>query len=124
MIQFLLIVIFILAAGCAILFMIAKTQVKRADRAEAEAKSLHEAFWQVKEKAGRLQKALGETEKIEEQADGSRRELNQTPDSGLVDRANSLFRVRDGKPRPGGSGNTGPAKAAGAGSAGDGAGQV
>jgi type II secretory pathway pseudopilin PulG len=107
-IQFFLIIIFILAAGCAILFMIAKTQVKRADRAEAEAKALHDAFRQVKEKAGRLQKALGETAKTEEEADGKRRELNQIPDSGLADRANALFGVRDGKARPGSSGNTGP----------------
>jgi L-serine deaminase len=98
-----------LAAVCAVTGFILSTQIKRARKAEAEAARLHDAFWQIKEKAERLQKALGETAKVEEEADGKRRELDQTPDSGLADRANALFGVRDGKARPESSGNTGPA---------------
>jgi hypothetical protein len=66
-------------------------QSKRDKKAEAENKALHEAFWQVKEKNERLQKALGETSKVEEAANAERKELAQTADSDLVNRANSLF---------------------------------
>jgi len=76
---------------CTAAILAAAIQGKRAKKAEAENKILREAFWQVKEKAERLQKALGESSKVEEAANAERKELAQTPDSGLVDRANKLF---------------------------------
>jgi Tfp pilus assembly protein PilO len=94
MIQFLLIVIAMLTAGAGIFFLIAKHQKKRADRAEAEVKSLHEAFLQVKEKAERLQRAQEKQAKAEVKANEKRKELSDTSDSDLVHRANDLFGVR------------------------------
>jgi type II secretory pathway pseudopilin PulG len=122
MIRFLLIVIAVLTAGTGIFFLIAKHQKKRADKAEAEVKALHEAFWQVKEKAERLQQALRKQTEAEAKANEERTELARTPDADLAGRANSLFMQdnRNGKP----AGNAGPVKAAGAGSAGNGAGAV
>jgi Tfp pilus assembly protein PilO len=90
-IQFFLITLLVMVLVCAAAIFAAVMQGKRAKKAEAENKTLHEAFWQMKEKAERLQKALGETSKVEEAANAERKELAQTPDSGLVDRANNLF---------------------------------
>jgi hypothetical protein len=67
-------------------------QSKRAKKAKAEIKTLHEAFMQVKEKAERLQNALNKTAKIEGEANAERKELAQTLDSDLVARANDLFK--------------------------------
>jgi len=91
MIQFFLIALLVMALACAAAVFAAVMQGKRAKKAEAENKTLHEAFWQMKERAERLQKAIGETSKIEEAANAERKELAQTPDGGLADRANSLF---------------------------------
>jgi predicted nuclease with TOPRIM domain len=63
----------------------------RAKKAEAENKTLHEAFSLANEKTERLRKAYDEISKTEEAANAERKELAQTPDSGLVDRANKLF---------------------------------
>jgi Tfp pilus assembly protein PilO len=90
-IQFLLIALLVMALVCAAAILAAVMQGKRAKKAEAENNTLHKAFWQMKEKAERLQKALGETSKVEEAANAERKELAQTPDSGLADRANNLF---------------------------------
>ena len=122
MIRFLLIALAVTALITAAAIFIAILGWKRAKKAEAENKALHEAFWQIEKKAERLQKALGETAKIEEEANAERTELARTPDSDLVGRANNLFLSNNGKNNP--AGNAGPAKAAGTGSAGDGAGQV
>ena len=92
MIQFLLIALLVMALVCAAAIFAASMQGKRAKKAEAESKALHEAFWQAKEKADRLQKALGETAKAEEAANAERKELAQTADSVLVNRANGLFK--------------------------------
>ena len=91
MIQFLLITLLVFALIAVAAIFAAVLQGKRAKKAEAENKNLHEAFWQVQEKAERLQKALGETSKAEEAANAERKELAQTPDSGLAGRANNLF---------------------------------
>jgi hypothetical protein len=122
MIQFFLIALLILTLVAAAAVLIAVMQGKRAKKAETEAKALHEAFWQVKEKAERLQKALGETAKVEEKADAERTELARAPDTDLAGRANSLFMQDDRNGKP--AGNAGPVKAAGAGSAGNGTGAV
>jgi len=90
-IQFFLTALPVMALVCAAAVFAAVAQGKRAKKAEAENKTLHEAFWRINEKAERLQKALGETSKAEEAANAERKELAQTPDGGLVDRANSLF---------------------------------
>lgn len=100
MIQALLIIILLLAAVCAVSVLVASAMTKRAAKAEAEAKRLHDAFWEVEGRAERLQKALNGNLKAEEEADEKRKDLAATPDSGLADRANSLFGVRDGKKRP------------------------
>jgi type II secretory pathway pseudopilin PulG len=76
---------------CSILVLTSIAQSKRAKKAEAKAKALHEAFWQVKEKAERLQKALSKQIATEANANAERDELAKTPDSGLVGRANALF---------------------------------
>jgi hypothetical protein len=92
--QFLLTVTAILTAGCIVLFIIARVQAERARRAEREAASLHEAVRQVKEKAGRLQKALGKQTQAEVKANEERKGLAGTPDTDLADRANGLFNNR------------------------------
>jgi hypothetical protein len=122
MIRFLLIALSILVLVAAAAILAAILQGKRAKKAEKEAKALHEAFWQVKEKAERLQKALGETAKIEEEADAERTELARTPDVDLVDRANSLFMQDNRNSKP--AGNAGPVKTAGTGGAGNGTGTI
>jgi tRNA splicing endonuclease len=81
-----------LALLSAVAAILIKALSDRAKKAEAENKTLHEAFSRTNEKAERLRKAHGETSKIEEAANAERKELAQTPDSGLVDRANSLFK--------------------------------
>jgi predicted Holliday junction resolvase-like endonuclease len=91
MIQFLLIVIAILVAACAVLIITVKYQRNRADLAQAEAASLHEAFWDAARKAERLQAALGKQAEAEVQADEERKELAGTADGDLVRRANNLF---------------------------------
>ena len=91
MTRFFLIAFLALATISAAAIFIATLGWKRARKAEAESKALHEAFRQVKEKAGRLQKALGEQTETEAKANAERNELAQTPDHGLVGRANSLF---------------------------------
>jgi hypothetical protein len=121
MIQFFLIALLVMALISAVAILIAVLQGKRAKKAEKENAALHEAFWDVQKRAERLQKALGETAQVEEKADAERKELNRTPDAGLVDRANSLFLQNNGSKS---AGNTGPDKAAGTGSAGDGAGRL
>ena len=95
MIQALLVIVLILAAACAVSVLVAKAQAKRAAKAEAEAKRLHEAFWEVEQRAERLQKALDGNLKAEEEADEKRKDLAATADSDLAGRANGLFGVRD-----------------------------
>jgi type II secretory pathway pseudopilin PulG len=92
MIQFLLVVILILALVSAVAIFIAIMQSKSSKKAKAEMQTLREAFRQVKDKAERLQKALGKTAKIEEEANAERKELAETLDSDLVNRANNLFK--------------------------------
>ncbi|MDR1574906.1 MAG: hypothetical protein LBS37_02765 [Treponema sp.] len=84
-----------LAGVCAATGFILSLQIKRARRAEAEAKALHDAFWQVARKAEALQAAQKQTTQIMEEANAERQKLNTTADSDLVSRANSLFGVRD-----------------------------
>ena len=92
MIQFLLILLLALALTSAVAIVVAVFQGKRAKKLAGENKSMHDAFQQVKEKAERLQKVLGETAKVEEAANAEQNELAKTPDSGLADRANRIFR--------------------------------
>jgi type II secretory pathway pseudopilin PulG len=91
MTQFLLIILLILALVSAIAIFIAVLQGKKAKKLTAEMQTLRGAFRQVKEKAERLQKALGENSKAEEAANAERKELAETLDSDLVSRANNLF---------------------------------
>jgi type II secretory pathway pseudopilin PulG len=91
MIQFLLIILLILALVSAIAVFIAVLQSKKAKKLTAEMQTLRDAFGQVKEKAERLQKALDKTAKIGREANAERKELAETLDSDLVTRANNLF---------------------------------
>lgn len=101
MIQALLVLVLILAAACAVLVFVVKAQAKRASKAEAEASSLHEALWQLEQRAVYLKRALDGNLKAEEEADEKRKDLDATADSDLAGRANNLFGVRDGKERSG-----------------------
>jgi ABC-type sugar transport system substrate-binding protein len=92
MIKFLLILLLVTALVAVAAIFAAVMQGKRAKKLAVENKTLHDAFWQVKEKAERLQKAIGETAKIEEAANAEQNELAKTPDSGLAGRANNLFK--------------------------------
>jgi hypothetical protein len=107
MIQFLLIALPAAALAAAGAVLAAVLQGKRAEKAEKEAESLHEAFRAAAEKAKRLQKALDDNEKIEGEADAARAALDHTPDGNLADRANALFLPERGesKSRSGGAGN-------------------
>jgi hypothetical protein len=93
MIQLLLILIAVLAAACTILVIVARYQAARADRAQAEAAALHEAFWDAARKAERLQAALGKQTEAEEKAHEERKDLAGTANADLVNRANGLFGV-------------------------------
>ncbi|MDR1587291.1 MAG: hypothetical protein LBS57_07550 [Treponema sp.] len=122
MIPYILIALLVMAVISAGAILVAVLQGKRVKKAEAEIRALHEAFRQVEARAGRLRNALDENERVEEEADAERTELSRTPDGDLAGRANALFLRNDKNGKP--AGNAGPAKAAGTGSAGDGAGQV
>jgi type II secretory pathway pseudopilin PulG len=119
MIQYFLIAFLAMVLIAAAAILVAVIQGKRVKKAKEETERLREAFSRVQEQAGRLRKALDETARAEEKADGERKELAWTSDSDLVGRANSLF--NNGTPGGAGSG-TGGACPAGTGSAGDGAG--
>jgi hypothetical protein len=106
MIQFFLIAFLVLTLIAAAAILAAVLQGKRAGKAEREAKALHEAFWQVKEKAERLQKALGANVKVMEEANEERTELARTADADLAGRANSLFLRDNGNGKP--AGDDGP----------------
>jgi hypothetical protein len=78
----------LLSAGAAFLI---KALGERAKKAEAEAKAQREALARITERAGRLQNTSNETAKAGEKANEERKTLADTPDSGLIDRANNLF---------------------------------
>jgi len=78
----------LLSAGAAFLI---KALGDKAKRAEADAKANREALASVTERAEKLQNAANETAKAGEKANEERKTLEETPDSGLVDRANNLF---------------------------------
>jgi hypothetical protein len=105
MIQAFLIMALIFVAAIAVLLIILRRQMNRADRAQAEAASLHGAFWDAARKAERLQAALGKQAKTEAKANEERQDLAGTADGDLVRRANNLFGggVPD-KPGPGSTG--------------------
>jgi uncharacterized membrane protein len=84
-----------LIAVCGVLFFIARAQSKRAKKAEAEAARLHDAFWEMTRKAQALQAAQQQNIQVMEAANAERQELTATADSALVNRANSLFGMRD-----------------------------
>ena len=92
MIQFLLIVLLVFALVATVAIFIAIFQSKKAKKAVEEMKTLRDAFAEVREKAERLQKALGIISEIEGEANAERKELAQTLDSDLVTRANNLFK--------------------------------
>jgi hypothetical protein len=86
-------VLAILGAAATILARMLHTQRERTEKAEAVAKENKEALGYVKERAEQLQKAAGETVKAEEKANDERKELAETDDADLVNRANNLFNL-------------------------------
>ena len=81
----------LLAAVAAFLAKMLCSQRERTNKAESEIKEYKEALADVKERAEQLQKAVGETVKIEEDANAEKKELAGTDDADLVHRANKLF---------------------------------
>jgi membrane protein involved in colicin uptake len=78
----------LLSAGAAFLI---KALGDRAKRAEEDAKAQREALAHVTEAAQKLQNATSETALAGEKANAERKNLSDTPDGDLVDRANRLF---------------------------------
>jgi putative AlgH/UPF0301 family transcriptional regulator len=95
MIQFLSGLIAFLIVACVVLFLIAKAQVKRADKARAEAQTLHKALGNAEWKAERLQKSLNKQNGVEVKANEQKQELSSTTDADLVHRANKLFDMQN-----------------------------
>jgi Tfp pilus assembly protein PilO len=87
----LLVIVAMLVVACGILVAIVKAQAKRADKAKAEAETLHKALGHIERKAVRLQKTLDKQREVEVKADDERKELSGTADADLVHRANNLF---------------------------------
>lgn len=87
----LLVLLIILTLACVVLFAIVKAQVKRADKAQEKAETLHTALGKVAWKAERLQKALEQKTNVEVKANEERKALSGTADGDLVHRANTLF---------------------------------
>ena len=92
MTKFLLLALLVVSLVSAVAILIANLRGKRVKKAEAEIKTLREAFALVKEKAVRLQSALDQTATIGREANAERKELAETLDSDLVHRANDLFK--------------------------------
>ena len=93
-----------LAAVCVLIIWI---QAKRIKTYKSENASLRQANRDAAVRLEHIREYIAKNKIIAEEADGNRRELDQTPDSGLADRANSLFLGRDGgvrEPDGGGSG--------------------
>jgi hypothetical protein len=86
-----------LLLACAVLFCIARAQAGRAGKAEQEGSACRKALEEVRGRAARAREALATQERIEEEANHEKRELAGAPDRDLVGRANTLFRVPDGK---------------------------
>jgi len=63
----------------------------RAKRAEAERNRAVDALNRVNERVERLNRAVEENRKTQEAANAQRKELAETPDAGLADRAGALF---------------------------------
>lgn len=95
MIQFLLGWIAFLIAACLVLFLVVKAQAKRADKARAEAQTLHKALGNAEWKAERLQKSLNKQNRVEVKAHEQKQELSSTADADLVHRANNLFGMQN-----------------------------
>jgi preprotein translocase subunit YajC len=87
----LLVLLIILVIACGVLFAIIRAQVKRADKAQAKAETLHTTLGKVTWKAERLQKALEQKTHVEVTANEERKALSSTADADLVHRANALF---------------------------------
>jgi hypothetical protein len=91
MIQFFLVAFLALTVIASAAIFIATLGWKRARKAEAESKTLHEAFRDAARKTERLRQTLGEQTEAEEKANAERKELAGAADADLVGRANSLF---------------------------------
>ena len=92
MTNFLLLALLAVSLASAAAAFIADRRGKVVKKAEAEIKTLREAFALVKDKAERLQKALDKAAAIGREANEERKGLAETLDSDLVHRANSLFK--------------------------------
>jgi uncharacterized membrane protein len=95
-----------LAALAGVCVFIIRLQAKRIKSYRAENESLRQANRKAVSRLEHLRQYIVKNKIITEEAEHERRELENTPDSGLVDRANGLFGgVR--KPAGGVTGNGG-----------------
>jgi hypothetical protein len=88
-------VIIFFAVSCVVLFVIAKAQIKRADKEQKRAETLHKALGTAQWKAERLQQALNKQTSVEAKVNEQKQALSSTADTDLVHRANDLFRMQN-----------------------------
>jgi hypothetical protein len=79
----------LLLTGAALIIKILRG---RAEKAEEKARACQEALEQITSRAIRAKQAAKETAAAKEKADNERESLAATPDSGLLSRANQLFK--------------------------------
>jgi hypothetical protein len=80
-----------LIALVGVLGLVVAGQSRRLAATRRENARLMEDWNAMNERADRLLAATQQTAALTEEANGERKEVNETPDAGLVDRANSLF---------------------------------
>jgi cell division protein FtsB len=86
-----LIIMMSLIAVCGVLFLIAKAQINRADKAEHQAVSYYRAYQEMSRRAESIEKVIQKNKKVEVQTNAEQQELAKTSDTDLVHRANTLF---------------------------------
>ena len=92
MIQFLLITNLVLAIIGAVAIIVARSQSKKAAQLKSEMLIVRDELRLLNAQAAKLKKASDKKAKVKEEADAERKELEQTADGGLVDRANALLK--------------------------------
>jgi len=92
MIQFLLIAKLALAVIAAVAIIVARSQSKKVAQMRSEMLVARDELRLLNERAAKLKKASDKKTKVKEEADAQRKELKQTADGDLVDRANALFK--------------------------------
>jgi hypothetical protein len=104
----------LLAAGLVtgVCVFIIRLQGKRVKSYKAENENLRRANREAASRLEHIREYISKNEKVTEAANAERGTLNATPDSGLCDRANTLFLGTDAGVREPGGGNGGTGGAA------------